>query len=337
MVVEIVESPSQGPSENRTDSNFQTGSKALRRPGFRAGFRLLVCGSMKRGAVAVVVVVAMFLALGLSGISDLRAAEQPATDWLLEAQKAQAKGLALRAVELAGKAVEQAPKDPRGWYYRASLLEAAQRWDGAESDLTRVLELTPDDPVVLRQRGVVRLRLGRCEDAVGDFDRYAAKRPGRLAELWQRGIALYYVRRFDDARRQFELHRTVNPNDVENAAWHFACVARLSGFEQARQRVIPVEGDGRVPMKEIQALLEGKGGEDEVLAAAERVASPQRREEARFYARLYLGLYDEARGRLDLAARHLAEATRLAEGMGIMGAISRVHADWLAREIRRGR
>ncbi|MGE3311491.1 MAG: tetratricopeptide repeat protein [Limisphaerales bacterium] len=257
--------------------------------------------------------------------------------WLLEAQKAQAKGLVLKAVELAGKAVEEAPKDPRGWYFRASLLERSKQWDGVEADLSKVLELKPNDPSVTLQRGVARLRLGRFPDAVADFDRYAELRPGSLPELWQRGIALFYARRFDEGRKQFELHRTVNGDDVENAAWHFACVAQLEGFRRARELLIPVVGDSRIPMKEIQGMLAGTTTPEEVLAAAEGVPGGARRDAALFYARLYVGMYEEARGRLDLAAKHLAEATKTADGFGLMGDVGRLHADWLAREIRRAR
>lgn len=279
------------------------------------------------------------LALGWM-LSAVGAEPEPASapsPWLLEARTAQAKGLVLRAVEMAGKAVRETPKDPRAWYFRATLLENSQQWEAAEADLGKVLELAPDDAVVAKQRGILRLRLGAIDGAISDFDRYAARRPERLAELWQRGIALYYARRFEEGRKQFELHRTVNPQDVENSAWHFACVARLEGFDKARERVLPVEGDTRVPMREIQALLEGKAAPEEVEKAADRVEAPQRREEARFYARLYLGLFEEARGRLDLAAKHLAEATRGSEQFGIMGVVAQLHADWLGRELRRKR
>ena len=276
----------------------------------------------------------------LAGIGVLaRGAEPsaPSSTYLLEAQRAQAKGLLLKAMELAGRAVEDTPKDPRVWYFRASLLERSQLWPAAEADLTKVLELNPNDTAVTRQRGVVRLRLSRFSGAVTDFDRFAELRPDRLPELWERGIALFYARRFDDARRQFELHRTVNPHDVENAAWHFACVAQSEGFDRARALLIPVEGDSRVPMKEIQGLLGGKATADDVLAAAEAEAPGPRQDAARFYARLYLGMYEEARGKRDLAAKHLAEATKNSEQFGLMGDVGRLHAEWLAGEIRRAR
>jgi lipoprotein NlpI len=273
----------------------------------------------------------------LAGVGTALAAEPPSQPgaYLIEAQRAQAKGLVLKAVELAGKAVEEAPKDPRAWYFRAMLLERSRQWVAAEADLTQVLALNPEDAGVMRQRGALRLRLSQFSAAVADYDRVASLRPGRLPELWERGIALFYARRFEDARKQFELHRSVNPNDVENAAWHFACVAQSEGFERARAQLIPVEGDSRVPMKQIQGLLAGKVSAEEVLAAAEAVDDGPRRDAARFYARLYLGMYEEARGHRDVAAKHLAEATQFAEPLGLMGDVGRLHAAWLAGEIRR--
>jgi hypothetical protein len=38
----------------------------------------------------------------------------------------------------------------------------------------------------------------------------------------------------------FYAGRTVNPNDVENAAWHFLCVARAESPEKARAALLPV-------------------------------------------------------------------------------------------------
>ena len=258
----------------------------------------------------------------------------PAKDWLLEARMAQAKGLVLKAVEFAGKAIESAPKDPRGWYFRAGLLERANQLPAAEADLTKVLGLTPEDPAVFLQRGVVRMKLAKFADSVSDFDRYAELRPGRGPYLWQRGIALFYASRFDDGRKQFESHRTVNPNDVENAAWHFACVAQVEGFANARRKLIPVEGDSRIPMREIQDLYAGKLDPDQVLAAADRAPTESGKTEARFYAHLYLGIFEEARGKLDVAGKHLAEAVQRADSFGLMGDVGRLHAAWLADKMR---
>lgn len=260
----------------------------------------------------------------------------PVEEWIRRATDAQRRGLVKRALELADQAVAAGPADARGYFFRAQLSERASLLPAAEADLSRVLELSPHEGGVLQQRGLIRLRRGDFQGAVADFDQAIVERPAKAADLWQRGIALYYAGRYADGRKQFELHRTVNPHDVENSAWHFACVARLEGFPAARAALLPVSGDSRVPMAQIQALFGGTATPAEVLAAAEAVGDPARRGEALFYAHYYLALYHGAEGRKDLETRHAAEASRLGADYGIMGELAKVHADWLAARLRSG-
>lgn len=257
-------------------------------------------------------------------------------EWIRRASDAQRRGLVKRAVELADQAVAAGPADARGYFFRAQLSERAGLLPAAEADLTRVLELSPHEGGVLQQRGLIRLRRGDFQGALADFDQAIVERPAKAADLWQRGIALYYLGRYSDGRKQFELHRTVNPQDVENSAWHFACVARQEGFPAARAALLPVNGDSRVPMAQIQALFAGTATPAEVLSAAQAVGDPARRGEAVFYAHYYLALYHGAEGRKDLEIRHAAEASRLGADYGIMGELAKVHADWLAARLRSG-
>jgi len=157
------------------------------------------------------------------------------------------------------------------------------------------------------------------------FDRVAAAVPENEPELWQRGIALYYAGRFADGRRQFEMHKTVNPADVENPAWHFLCVARLDGIEAARRAMLPVGDDPRIPMPEILDLFAGRGNEAAVLAAAERGPEPARRNQ-RCYANLYLGLHAEAAGDAERARRHITAAAGPHRMDHYMGRVAVVHA-----------
>jgi lipoprotein NlpI len=138
------------------------------------------------------------------------------------------------------------------------------------------------------------------------FDQLIALSPATAPQLWQRGIALYYAGRFAEGRRQFELHQQVNPDDVENAAWHFLCVARCVDLAGARALLMPITGDARVPMSEIHQLFAGTGSAEAVLAAAgDKHADPAERRDRLCYAHLYLGLYDEAIGQTEAAKGHL--------------------------------
>ncbi len=157
------------------------------------------------------------------------------------------------------------------------------------------------------------------------FDQLVSGVPGAEPDLWLRGLALYYAERFEDGRKQFELHRIVNPNDVENPAWHFLCVAKVEGVEAARKKLLPVGKDPRVPMQEILDFYAGRGEPGAVLAAAEQGAGDTRRNQL-CYAHLYLGLYYEAAGDAEKARTHMTQAAGPFRMDHFMGRVAVMHA-----------
>ena len=192
--------------------------------------------------------------------------------------------------------------------------------------MTRFLLLLflAQSPQAILNRAVADFERGRFAESVTGFDTLAKADPNQAPYLWQRGIALYYAGRFDDCRRQFESHRTVNPDDVENAAWHFLCVARAESPAKARAALLPVGPDARVPMREVYQMLRGTLTPEQVLAAASAAGS---RPDALFYGHLYLGLYFDALGMKDRALEHikLAAADRFEPYGGYMHMVARVH------------
>lgn len=176
-------------------------------------------------------------------------------------------------------------------------------------------------------RGVAYFQAGRIAESVEEFDTVVRLAPGQAPYLWQRGIALYYAGRFRDCREQFESHRTVNPDDVENAAWHFLCVARAESPERARAALLPVGPDPRVPMRQVYQMFQGILRPEQVLAAADRGV------ESEFYARLYVGLYFDALGQQTAALTHIraAASDRYKAAGGYMHMVARVHLAALER------
>lgn len=181
------------------------------------------------------------------------------------------------------------------------------------------------NPQAFFDQAVDDFRNGRIAESVAGFDRVVELLPNYAPQVWQRGIALYYAGRYEDCRAQFESHRTVNPNDVENAAWHFLCVARADSPERANAELLPVGPDARVPMHEIYEMFRGALAPVEVLLAAGT------RPEARFFAHLYIGLYFEALGNETDARKHVAAAAadRYAGVGGYMHMVARVHHETL--------
>jgi Tol biopolymer transport system component/lipoprotein NlpI len=155
---------------------------------------------------------------------------------------------------------------------------------------------------ILHARGEAHFRQVQIAKSIADFDRQIQLQPDQEAHHWQRGIAYYYAGEYEKGARQFEHHRTVNPQDVENAAWHFLCAARSpnGSSEKARKTLIPVADDSRVPMAQIQQMFAGTMTSDEVLKAGQATGGA-----AKFYADLYVGLYHEALGQTDESLRHI--------------------------------
>jgi lipoprotein NlpI len=176
------------------------------------------------------------------------------------------------------------------------------------------------EPRELLDRAVADFVSGRVVESAAGFDQLVKVAPSIAPQLWQRGIALYYAGRYDDCRKQFELHRTVNPDDVENAAWHFLCVARAESPARARAALLPVGPDARVPMRQVYEMFRGTLTPESVLQAGTQL-------QGQFFARLYVGLYFEALGDRARALEHLtlAASDRYADAGGYMHTVAKVH------------
>jgi lipoprotein NlpI len=121
----------------------------------------------------------------------------------------------------------------------------------------------------------------------------------------------------------------VDTNDVENAVWHFLCVARPSGVEKARAAILKIGNDRRVPMMQVYQLFAGKIKPDDVLEAVKAGKPGEKEFNARlFYAHLYLGLYHEVSGDAKKALEHLSTATDH-KIEHYMWDVARVHRDLL--------
>ena len=250
---------------------------------------------------------------------------------LLEAEQSYAQGRAEQARRQVDAYLATAPDDARAYLLRAVLKESAGDRPAAIPDYDKSVSLDPKYPATYQRRGVARFMLGHIKESIADFDKYLELRPDEKPAHWQRGIALYYAGRYEDGARQFELHRTVNPDDVENAVWHFLCVARWKNLDAARAALIPTSGDGRIPMMTVHALFAGKATPDDVLAAATAPRPPAASvpppllNRQLFYAHLYLGLYFEALAQPAKAREHLTLAAEKHPVPDYMHGVAKVH------------
>jgi lipoprotein NlpI len=273
-------------------------------------------------------------------------------DLLAAARSALARGDTPLALSLATRAVESAPTDPRCYALRAAAHDARRDFAASVADYTKLLSLAPDTIAALHRRGEAHFRLGHFRDSVADFDREISLDPSREPHHWQRGLSLYYAGDYARGARQFELHQTVNPDDVENAAWHYLCVAKEKGVEAARKSLIPIPpgSDTRVPLNEIYALYAGRFTPDEVIAAARAGDPPEAELKQRLmYAHLYVGLWfscgagvppakpeDKEAGRMPAPQQkekeHITLAAEKYAGDDYMSDVARVHAATFAKQ-----
>jgi len=204
--------------------------------------------------------------------------------------------------------------------------------NAAAAAFTKVIELNPKAVSAYDRRGDARLKTGDFKGSVADFDKMLELNPDFAPEHWRRGIALYYAEKYAEGAKQFETHKKANPEDVENAAWHYLCNAKVIGKDKARKELIDVTKDRRVPMKEIQKLFAGTLKPEDVMAAADAVkADTPEGTEARFYAHLYVGLWYAAEGDTKKVLEHLTPAVEKYKIGHYMWDVANIHLKMLKK------
>lgn len=243
-----------------------------------------------------------------------------------EIRSALSQGKQDRALELARQAVEQDPQDARARLLRGTVYESLARHREAVADFDKAITLDPKLAEAYNHRGSEQFKLGLIQDAVKDYDRFLELQPREKSGHWRRGIALYYAGRYEEGRKQFEGYEQVDTNDVENSVWCFLCAARQSSPEKAKDALLKIGRDGRVPMMTVYALFAGKAKPEDVLTAANNgKPSAAELKERLFYAHLYLGLYYEAMADPAQSARHIRQAVHDYAIGHYMWDVARVH------------
>ncbi len=218
-----------------------------------------------------------------------------------------------------------AASDVNGWSDRVEEALRQGRADAALTELERVMDAAANQPQMFLIRGSLLFRVGQIDASLRDFDKCIELDPKLKPYLWQRGIALYYAGKYEEGREQFVVHREVNPNDVENAFWHFLCAAKLDGLEAAQKSVLLSGRDSRIPMMQVQDLIQGKATPEDVIAAAETSRRVVRGADYnRFYGYLYVGLYYDALGNTSEAKKWIEKCVELKVD-GYMGDVAKVH------------
>ena len=269
----------------------------------------------------------MFLAAALAGAlltsagADDKDKEKKADELLKKIESAAKEKKFDDMIKFAKEAEALDEKNPAIPFALGSAYTAQRKNQEAVEAFSKVIKLAPDVAVAYDRRGDANLKLGKFDDAVKDFDEYLKKtKEGQRKEAdanhWRRGIALYYAGKYEEGAKQFERHKAVNPEDVENAVWHYLCSVKAGKKkEDARKDLIVVKDDTRIPMKEVWKMFKDDKFQPPMVLAAvaefkKTKASDEEKKEAEFYAHLYIALYYDSEGKEKEAdcLRHLKEA-----------------------------
>ncbi len=282
----------------------------------------MIFGMFTSSRFAVIAALALFLPLSAALAADRAKLEEE----LQKANEAFKQARVKEALDHVHQAILADPTEPRGYFTAGQIHQSMRESAQAIAAYTKVIELEPRAVDAFRNRGIEHFKQGHVRESVEDFNKELRLAPKRLAYHWMRGLSFYYAGQFDAGKKQFEVHRSVNPNDVENAVWHFLCTAKAEGMEKARELYIPIRGDSRVPMMEVHALFGGKGTIEDVMKAVE-AGSPRQLElnNRYFFAHLYLGLYYDALGDTRKMKEHIGLAVGKYAQKHYMGDCARVH------------
>ncbi len=211
----------------------------------------------------------------------------------------------------------------------AAALKAIEASDSQQAValLDAVISKEPKLATAYYWRGSEQFRLGDMEKSLADFDRFIELEPKAASSQWKRGIVCYYAKKYELGAKQFELYQTYHDQDVENSVWRYLCVVPSEGVEKARENMLPIENDRRVPMMEIYEMFRGNKSPDDVFSAAKAGNPSEETLKPRmFYAHLYVGLYYESLGKPELARPHIQAAAGKYRISHYMGDVAHVHA-----------
>lgn len=202
------------------------------------------------------------------------------------------------ALKILDDAIKKDSTNAEAYFVRGRIWLEQKKFDNAVVDFSKTLELDPKFAAALDQRGIAYFKMAEIAKSLADFDAYIAKMPQAAAAHWQRGLTLYYADKFADGVKQFTTSDKAEPEDVENAIWHFLCNARVQGVEKARREFLKVKADPRgAYMMTIYQLFKGEAKPADVFKAAESGQGSRDPEQIRrFYAHYYVGMYYEAIG-----------------------------------------
>lgn len=249
------------------------------------------------------------LALLIPSVTMSNARADEVDDAIAKVRVALKQGEDAVALKAAEEAVKLAPKNSTTWMLLGEAQGRLRRHDDAIKSYDKAYELDNKLVLAINQRGGEKFKKGNIKGSLEDFETFIKAYPKAYDDHWRYGISLYYAGRFEEGAKQFKAGEKAFGSDAENAFFHYICNARKEGYEKARKNILKIGTDTRVPMMKIYDMIQGKAKPDEVIETAEKAKlDKEDKNEALFYAHLYVGLNYEAEGNAKKCEEHLKTA-----------------------------
>lgn len=150
---------------------------------------------------------------------------------------------------------------------------------------------------------------GLFEFAVIEYGWMIEIDPKLKASHWRRGVAFFYAGRYREAAKQFEAYRPPDNVDCESGIWRYLCQRKANSPKKARAGLHKFNKVDQEPFPDIYRLCAGEAKPNEILKRIESAKiPPAKRNRRRYYAELYIGLYEFVEGRTKSARTHLENA-----------------------------
>ena len=250
------------------------------------------------------------------------------------------------AEEAWNRVVSRSPDNPFQFINRGNFLWKQGRWEEADRDLERAVQLPEiDEELVRLMRGRVLVQWGRGDAALADFDRALELSPESPLLFIERSLANMNLSRLPAAAADLKAAVALNPTDH----WRTYHLTSLlleagdeAGYEQLRSDLLARWGNDRsatIAERTCKACLLRPAGDDalkqlDTLMEAARHVSPQHVFYAYFRVADGMLQYRQGEARLttgdETAARaQFREALRLLESgrAGRLGALIAAHCD----------
>jgi Flp pilus assembly protein TadD len=109
----------------------------------------------------------------------------------------------------------------------------AKRYEDAKGVFDRIIDLTPDNPVVLNNRGVTYAHMEKYDDALADYNHSLELRPEHPSTLTNRGATYDNMGRYDEALADFNRSLELKPDYAGTLSNRGATYAHMGRYDDA--------------------------------------------------------------------------------------------------------